>query len=82
MLLCIVVLEHQDTADRFLMVLTLQEKYFSVLMSTAQLPGEAGCDKYMTIHTSTLNKFICLERKFQKHLFDSSRKNDVMDQGK
>ena len=47
-----------------------------------RMPGAAGYDKHMSMHTLTANKDISLAREFKKHLYDPSCKNNVMDQGK
>ena len=53
-----------------------------MLITNVQLPGSAAYDTHMYIHTSTVNKYISLEKGFQKNLSDPSRKNVVLDKGK
>ena len=53
-----------------------------MITTKVQLPDAEEYDTQMVINTSTVNTDISLAREFQKNIFDPSRKNGVMDQGK
>ena len=47
-----------------------------------QLPGEKGYDTQMVMHTENHTADVSLDREFQEHLSNATRKHGLIDQFK